>query len=112
LRYQFSCGHNNQRAALFGEHICQNPGTSYGLPFGSISFSQLLFHFSVVDGARKMGLWSLPPHLTAHRAAEQRDELAATDHSITSSARPSSIGFQAERLRSLCCLGKFFAKKF
>ena len=28
LRYQVPCGHNNQRAALFGEHICQNPGTS------------------------------------------------------------------------------------
>src|SRR5262249_20136729 len=27
-----------------------------------------------------------------HRAAEQRDELASPDHSITSSARPSSIG--------------------
>src|SRR5262249_27367483 len=27
-----------------------------------------------------------------HRAAEKRDELAASDHSITSSARASSVG--------------------
>jgi len=43
----------NQRAALFGEHICQNAGTSYGLPFGSIQFSQLLFHFRQRPKSRK-----------------------------------------------------------
>ena len=34
------------------------------------------------------------------RAAEQRDELATSDHSITSSARASSVGgtVEAERL--------------
>jgi len=35
---------------------------------------------------------------------------ARQPYSTTSSARASSIGFQAERLPSLCCREKFFAK--
>src|SRR5262245_35277326 len=44
---------------------------------------------------RPDGLLGLRPHRDRprrRRAAEQRDELATTDHSITSSARASSIG--------------------
>jgi hypothetical protein len=39
-----------------------------------------------------------------HAAAEQRDEVATAAHSITSSARASSVGedFEAEHPGSLC----------
>jgi hypothetical protein len=92
------CTHNTQRPALFGEHICQNRGTSYGLPFVPLknqsTFVSVVYRRRAEKWGTGCGRCRIPaPDIDAVISKALREYLARSNVAAApaSSADPPSI---------------------